>query len=456
MAGDADDGSNPFLNRRRKLEQDADDLVIKLASDEEKERLRLQKELQEHLDQAKSILLEDIDIALSIIPPLLIKKAGSTSFDSEAFAWFYDKEKPLVLDGDGILASGSHDRTIRLWNAHTGEHLRTLKGHIAYVASVAFSPGGKILASGSYDNTIRLWNTHTGEHLRTLEGHLGSVRSVAFSSDGKTLASGCEERRIRLWNAHTGKHLRTLEGHKKAVYSVSFSPDGKSLASISEDRTIRLWNAHTGESLRTLKGHLGAVMSVAFSPDGKTLASGSEDKTIRFWNTHTGKCLRTLGNPPRALGINPNPRTLLGHEETVYTVAFSPDGNYLASGSGDKTIRLWNAHTGKHLKTLEGHIGYVASVAFFPAGNYIASGSGDKTIRLWNTHTGEHLRTLEGHEGHSFSIAIPSDWSGLEVFTNKHLGAIYSHMCHLVAEADFKLSTKDGIEFTITWHGTKA
>ena len=230
MAGDADDGSNPFLNRRRKLEQDADDLVIKLASDEEKERLRLQKELQEHLDQAKSILLEDIDIALSIIPPLLIKKAGSTSFDSEAFAWFYDKEKPLVLDGDGILASGSHDRTIRLWNAHTGEHLRTLKGHIAYVASVAFSPGGKILASGSYDNTIRLWNTHTGEH----------------------------------------------------------------------------------------------------------------------------------------------------------------------------------------------------------------------------------LRTLEGHEGHSFSIAIPSDWSGLEVFTNKHLGAIYSHMCHLVAEADFKLSTKDGIEFTITWHGTKA
>ena len=150
MAGDADDDSNPFLHRRRKLEQDAEVLEKKLAkeaevlekklvAEKEKEQLRLQKELQDHLDQAEKILLEDIDNALSEIPPLLIKKAGSTSFDSEAFAWFYKKDKSLLQVN--TLASGSHDKTIRLWNAHTGEHLRTLEWHAFSVVSVAFSPG---------------------------------------------------------------------------------------------------------------------------------------------------------------------------------------------------------------------------------------------------------------------------------------------------------------------------
>jgi WD40 repeat protein len=207
MAGDADDDSNPFLHHRRKLEQDAEVLEKKLAkeaevlekklvAEKEKEQLRLQKELQEHLDQAKNILLEDIDNSLSEIPPLLIKKTGSTSFDSEAFAWFYEEDKPLLQVQ--ILASGSQDKTIRLWNANTGKYLRTLEGHRGEVNAVAFSPDGKTLASSSYDETIRLWNANTGEYLRTLEGHKATIYSVAF----------CPE-------VFTNNHLNAIYSHMR-------------------------------------------------------------------------------------------------------------------------------------------------------------------------------------------------------------------------------------------------
>ena len=140
-----------------------------------------------------------------------------------------------------MLASGSLDDTIRMWDAETGAHLRTLKGHRSSVYSVAFSPDGSLLASGSVDNTIRLWDAETGAHLRTLQGHTDFVNSVAFSPDGSLLASGSDDETIRLWDAETGARLRTLQGHTDWVFSVVFSPDGSLLASGSRDNTIRLW-----------------------------------------------------------------------------------------------------------------------------------------------------------------------------------------------------------------------
>ena len=142
------------------------------------------------------------------------------------------------------------------------------------VDSVAFSPDGKWLASsGCYDYTVRLWNANTGERVRTLHGHSGSVNDIAFSSDRKTIASGSDDTTVRLWDAKTGTHLWTLLGHTDSVESLAFSPDGKTLASGSLDKTV-LWDAKTGEHQRTLAGHTGSVESLAFSPDGKTLASG--------------------------------------------------------------------------------------------------------------------------------------------------------------------------------------
>ncbi|MFN6539367.1 MAG: ribosome assembly protein 4, partial [Nostoc sp. EkiNYC01] len=161
--------------------------------------------------------------------------------------------------------------------------VNTLEGHSSRVWGVVFSPDGKTLASGSDDKTIKLWDVSTGKAIKTLTGHSSAVISVVFSPDGKTLASGSSDNTIKLWDVSTGKAIKTLTGHSSAVISVVFSPDGKTLASGSSDKTIKLWDVNTGKAIKTLTGHSSAVISVVFSPDGKTLASGSSDNTIKLW-----------------------------------------------------------------------------------------------------------------------------------------------------------------------------
>ncbi|KAG7414192.1 Vegetative incompatibility protein HET-E-1 [Fusarium oxysporum f. sp. rapae] len=168
--------------------------------------------------------------------------------------------------------------------------LLTLEGHSDNVRSVVFSHDSKWVASGSPDKTIRIWDAETGKCERVLEGHSDNVSSVVFSYDSKWVASGSPDKTIRIWDAETGKCERVLEGHSDYINSVVFSHDSKWVASASGDKTIRIWDAETGECERVLEGHSDNVRSVVFSHDSKWVASGSNDKTIRIWDAGTGEC----------------------------------------------------------------------------------------------------------------------------------------------------------------------
>jgi WD40 repeat protein len=236
-------------------------------------------------------------------------------------------------DGKRI-ASGSGDKTIKLWDATTGDLQKTLAGHSASVSAVAFSPDGKRIISGSWDKTIKLWDATTGDLQKTLAGHSASVSAVAFSPDGKRIISGSWDKTIKLWDATTGDLQKTLAGHSDSVNTVVFSPDGKWIASGSRD-TIKLWDTTTGDLQKTLAGHLDLVNAVVFSPDGKRIASGSWDKTIKLWDVNKSlKATRLLGS---TLGSRLKFRTWQQEIKTlveVHTLKFSPDGRYLATNLG--------------------------------------------------------------------------------------------------------------------------
>ena len=273
--------------------------------------------------------------------------------------------------------------------------LRTIfHGHTDLVWSVAFSPNGRILASGSWDNTIRLWNLRARELKTTLIGHTGEVMSVAFSPDGRTLASGSWDNTIRLWDSHNGALKQTFSGHTDGITAVVFSPDGAMLASSSADRTIRFWDVPTRRHQKTITAQ-ARIQSITFSPNGRTLASGSSEGSIGLWHVNTGKLKKNITK--KAGWVN--------------SVAFSPNGSILASGSGggNNTIGLWHANTGKLKKNITKHQDTVMSVVFSPDGQTLASGSWDDTIGLWNPNTGEEKKRLAGHRGSVNAVVFSAD-----------------------------------------------
>jgi WD40 repeat protein len=286
-------------------------------------------------------------------------------------------------DGGRLVFSAAGEVTV--WNASNGSPVATLSGQHGGVRGIAVSPDGTSVATGSWDKTVRLFDVSTGAMRRSFMGHTGEVASVAFSPDGRHLVSGGYDKTVRIWNIDSGQEEAVLSGHPVAeVNSVAFDPTGERVlaGSTTSDRGwIRIWNA-AGNGSGAVLQHTGLLTSVAFSADNGRIAVGSEDGSIQIWDPHTFKRIFTLK----------------GHEGPVRTVAFDPRGGRLVSGSADKSIRIWDLASGKVLATLAGHRERVNSVAVSPSGKEIASASDDRTVRVFDAASGTILAAWEGTE----------------------------------------------------------
>jgi RNA polymerase sigma factor (sigma-70 family) len=308
--------------------------------------------------------------------------------------------RAVVFSADGKrLVTAGDDRTAHLWDPATGEEVRSFRGpaqagrtsHDDGFRCAALSPDGKVLATGSADGAARLWDAATGKELHVLKKHLYGVGSAAFTPDGKSLLTGGYDGKICVWEVATGNLLKELPGRQGGVTGLFVTPDGKRVVSGGYDRTVRVRDAATGKEVHTFAGHQGQVDGVAFSPDGKLLATASEDRTVRLWSgTKEVRRLTTEGGGG------------------VAAVAFSPDGKWLAAGAFNG-ISLWDVATGKELRKLEGHKGWALCVAFAPDGKSLASGGDDNIIRLWDPATGAELRRLDRRGERVGSLAFSPD-----------------------------------------------
>lgn len=289
-----------------------------------------------------------------------------------------------------LLATGSSDATTIIWEIrdhnyyqhtvldHATQQERTSKD----IATLAWNPDSTLLATGCYDGTARLW-TNKGELRFVLGHHVGPVFTVQFSPDGTSLLTGSSDKKIILWNANTGEMKQVFSHHKSHVLDVDWRDD-KIFASCAGDSTVAVWKVGQQTPLYILEGHKSEVNKIAWDPTRKYLASCSDDKTIRVWRPFD-----------RA-----NPIVLQGHEHHVYTIKWCPgDPKILASGAFDFSIRLWDITTQQCIRSITKHTQPIYTICFSPNGDYFVSGGIDNMLYIWRTADQALMASYEAKSG---------------------------------------------------------
>ena len=320
---------------------------------------------------------EDGDLSIKKLMDSIIdaEKQFERSLRFQVVEGHTDKVNCLAILPRNRLASGSNDKTIRIWDVDTGRCLRTLSEHKERINCIAVLPNGHIV-SGSSDKTLRIWDTETGKCLKTLSEHDGGIYSLAILPHGQVV-SGSGDKTVRVWDTSTGKCLKILRGHTGRVSCLAVLNENHVISG-SWDHSIRVWDIAAEECLQTLNGHGGKVNCVDLLPDG-SLVSGASDGTLRVWDPNTGRCIRPLGK----------------HCGKVNFVSVLPSG-YVASGANDMILCIWDAKTGKCLHRMRGHNNRLTCLTFI-TDRYIVSGSDDKTVQAWDIVTGQHWRIWTGH-----------------------------------------------------------
>lgn len=301
----------------------------------------------------------------------------------------------------------------------------TLTGHRSPITRVVFHPHYNVFVSASEDATIKVWDFESGEFERTLKAHTDSVQDLSFDPTGNLLASCSADMQVKLWDFTIYQCIKTLSGHDHNVSSVAFLPSGDFLVSASRDKTIKMWEVSTGYCVKTFIGHTEWIRSVRPNADGRLLASCSNDHTIRIWSVdsrecqnvlrghdHVVECIVWVTNPETVAAItnssssnstqisinSPSTDSQNGiAADSTSLVSMNHSLTLLASGSRDRSIRVWNASTGICLFELFGHENWVRQLVFHPQGRLLLSVSDDRTLRVWDLKNRRCQKTLDAH-----------------------------------------------------------
>ena len=293
------------------------------------------------------------------------------------------------LDGS-ILTAIVNKNNVDICNVQTGKLEYTLEGHTDVVSRVRFSANQSNFLTVSWDRTLRIWDAATGDCRHTLKGHRHPIRDAAFSNDGLMVASWDDEH-ARIWEAQTGQQI--LERQNEPFRRFVFLPDGQSVASKVREGSVHIWNFKAAGGQHTFEDVRSRPLHSTFSPDGSLLAFSLVNKTVEIFDVKTGK----------------RKQTLKGHSDLVRQACFSPDGLHLASASCDTTLNIWSVDAKEPQESLQGHLDAISEIAISPDESLVASASLDETIRTWNIKTGECQRTFKGHPSSNSCEAFSSD-----------------------------------------------